>query len=899
MTICMMAVGKGDGSNQVNAIDFSWSNGHDHAAGTTLWYRVDLDSISGLVDPTLALYMTNMSDQASKVTVDVSATIEVSTPFLNYSVDTAVVKDESYTIAARDYKLLSQNVKMLIEMNVRYLYLKLHSGQDIKLSAKKYETSDIIDDACTKAGEFDWDGVKVPVGETWYRLNLTEIKNEQNELDFVVTNIAKAQADVKFELSLDCPASTIFPYYWTIPAGEAMTEEFGRIFIDELNDDYVYLKLTTDQALELKVAKKPAPPVVEEKWTVDKKLQIGQSYTISGETVFEIDMATLSAPSGMRAEFVVTNLTADVDTLSQQLSFANPVKNIIEKHLPVAANSSVTKEVVNNMAGLINSDKVYVRFATKGEMTIQLNYVVVNQEVVDAKPVVLPTCENSELLNWNTTIKQKGLETKWYEIDLASIKQNDEHLQLSFTNNSKNLVVVMGNILPTCNSKDTIPYLLPIEPGKTLSQVINYNFFALLPHPKHFYLSAMVIPTTATSLKELVDIRSTEDVLAMVPKDLNVIQSAEVELVANTYSALVDPADCNQAVTIKQGVKYEQAAGTTQWYRVTDELLQQVSILPQVAFINNGKSTAHITMATTVDCEHATMALTTVPVPTWMDLTLVPTSLFGRLLDKALNEEVKEMYLQVTTDQPIAFGIGIDYGFGLGCDDARPFNWETGATIKKGDAQWLDFDIAYAKKNKQQVRLTLTNESNSLAWVAMMTSLTCPFDVALPMVFAIPAGMSIDKVVDYSYFAATKLDQLYIAVITEENISIKAVAEKSQASASDYAACENAVEVKNGEAYVQKAGTQWYKFDRALFSDVSRLPKFRYAAEATTSLTMGATVGCEYNIATRGTIKLPSTKGLEVSFRMPGFIYDVLDKFVHDDVEAVYVEMTTDQQINI
>jgi hypothetical protein len=136
---------------------------------------VDLDSISGLADPTLALYLTNLSDQASKVTVDVSATISVTTPFFSYSVDTAVVNDESYTIAARDYKLLSKNVKMLLEMNVRYLYLELHSEQTIKLSAKKYETSDIQDDACTKAKDFDWNGVNVPVGETWYRLNLAEV----------------------------------------------------------------------------------------------------------------------------------------------------------------------------------------------------------------------------------------------------------------------------------------------------------------------------------------------------------------------------------------------------------------------------------------------------------------------------------------------------------------------------------------------------------------------------------------------------------------------------------------------------------------------------------------------------------------------------------------------------
>jgi hypothetical protein len=64
----------------------------------------------------------------------------------------------------------------------------------------------------------------------------------------------------------------------------------------------------------------------------------------------------------------------------------------------------------------------------------------------------------------------------------------------------------------------------------------------------------MVIPTTATSIMELKDIRNREDILNMVPKDLHVIQAAEVELVAKTYSALVDPAACNQAVTITEGV---------------------------------------------------------------------------------------------------------------------------------------------------------------------------------------------------------------------------------------------------------------------------------------------------------------------------------------------------------
>ena len=261
-------------------------------------------------------------------------------------------------------------------------------------------------------------------------------------------------------------------------------------------------------------------------------------------------MATLSAPRGMKAEFVITNNTGVDAVLTKQISIANPVKTTITKELTVAANATVTKEVVNNMAGVINSQTAYIRFNASQELTVQLNYVVVNEEVMNAKPVEIATCEKSQLLDWNSTIKQSGLETKWYEVDLATIKQNGEHLQLTFTNKSSNLVVVMGEILPSCASEDTIPYVCPVPAGKTISQVINYNLFALVPHPTHFYISATVIPTTATSVMEFKDVRTREDLMKFVPKDLNAIQDAEVELTANTISAVVDPTACNQATTI-------------------------------------------------------------------------------------------------------------------------------------------------------------------------------------------------------------------------------------------------------------------------------------------------------------------------------------------------------------
>ena len=269
----------------------------------------------------------------------------------------------------------------------------------------------------------------------------------------------------------------------------------------------------------MSVEEVPAPAPKDETWAVADVLTEGQAYTFSGEYVFEVPMATLSAPRGMKAEFVITNNTGVDATLTKQISFANPVKTTIDKELAVAAGTTVTKEVVNNMAGVITSQTAYVRFNATQELTVQLNYVVVNEEVMNAKPVEIATCEKSQPLDWNSTVKQSGLETKWYEIDLSPIKRNDEHLQLTFTNKSNNIVVVMGEILRACEG-DTLPYICPVPAGMSVSQVVNYNMFALLQYPDHFYLSATVIPTTATSIMEFKDVRTREDLMKFVPKDL-------------------------------------------------------------------------------------------------------------------------------------------------------------------------------------------------------------------------------------------------------------------------------------------------------------------------------------------------------------------------------------------
>ena len=80
--------------------------------------------------------------------------------------------------------------------------------------------------------------------------------------------------------------------------------------------------------------------------------------------------------------------------------------------------------------------------------------------------------------------------------------------------------------------------------------------------------------------------------------------------------------------------------------------------------------------------------------------------------------------------------------------------------------------------------------------------------------------------------------------------------------------------------------------------NTGKLPKFYFTTEAEglTTITLGATVGCEYNIATKTIAVLPGS--LNYAMVVPEQLFDVLDKMVSDEVTEVYVEMTTDKPVH-
>ena len=865
MSVTMMAAG-GDGSSKTNAIDFDWENGHNPALSAGTWYRVNLSPLKAEAnDPTLALYLTNLTDNRASVSLKLEASVA----------GESVNQTSSYNIAAKDYQLWSRqnfdyngrtlSLKQLMSLGLKEVYLQLTSSEEIALSAKVYETEDIVDDACSKAIDFDWDGVSVPKGEQWFRLNLSDVKSTDNKLKFVVVNNGSAEAEVSFDMSLDCPASAVIEKDWVIAPGAAMEDEFGRVFLDVLKEDYVYLKLTNDQPLTLRVDTVVVviPPGKYDDFdcAAAPELKFDTELNLTaGQHIYKVKRDALLGGRSMASEFYVTNNGATPAKLTVETAFACPVKSTVDQSLVIEGNTTVVKAIKDNVLKSVDVEWVYIRFIAEQDLT-----ATVGKRNIDP-------CINAVPFDWTTGASLTAGESQWYEVDITSLKRDKKHLTLAFTNHSENIALVNVEVALDCDGT-ILPITLPIYGGLSIGQTIDYNLL------KHSPLNRIYVGLSTDS---------------------------HIEMSASVKDAIAaDPSPCLNAINPEHGVEYTHEANTTNWYRISMDWLESTTDYSSFYLANKGSQRAHVTLGVVTDCQYTPSSRITLPMPTQFDLGILGPNVLGKLLKELARIEriynkvdSKDIYLEIHSDQPIGFGLDVVNSTTNPClrDDLITFDWNQGAKVEKGDGmKWYDMDLDAVKAAGKHVKLTFTNHTDSLVWAATVVSVECPAKLTMPLIVPVPAGMSIDHVINYQLFAVADLHNIYIGVVTDGALELKA--ESIDAAIVPSADCLAAKKIVSGEEYVQSPGTQWYQFPMSLIDEMGNAVQLSFENRSSNhaTLTAGVSVGCEYAPVTCAKAKI--LRDIDMSLNMPKQIIAKLRGLIDPAITDFYLQLTTDQTV--
>ena len=799
------AVGN-DGSTQAKAIEFDWKQGNEQEGGNRpLWYRVDLSPLYETESPTLALYLTNLSDGNVDVTLKV-------TLFGN-------TEERTYTIGSKQNKIWSIGAGMLVQTNTKEILLTLSSTDSVALSANVYETEDVKDEGCLNATYFlvDKDATIEQNAHTeiWYQVDLTKALPGGNDIDITIENNGAATATVQAALSMDCPASGLTEYTLYIPAGGTATRTLKRAMIEMLQSNSVYLRVNTDQKITITTTpgeKPSATPIFTSTEANTITATTDTEYTLIGTQIYKIHLDSLRGKRVM-PEVTVTNNGTSEATITAKIGMTAAPKSVIEKTVTLGAGQSLVKAIEKNMIDGITTPNecVYVQIITTQPITFSARLKHVNEG---------NACKNSVNFNWTTGHTQEANTTVWYAVNIAEAKTNVQDIILRVENLSGETATMTAEVAFACPYIDLQSVTRTLASDSTKTQTIGYSLFGML---------------------------TTDEVY------VGLTTNQRVKITADTRAVVKNEPDdaCLRAKVFDMTEGGKQSAGDTVWYKVGVNSLRMIDQLPFVSIQNRGTAPITIHGELSLDCPDS--------IPnTTRNLTIGVGGTYEKLISRDLLDNIDSnydtVYVMLTANQAFAFQVQLkEENLGATCKSAVRFNWTSGNDQDADTDLWYLVDLTAAKAGKKDIQLSIINKDNAAATVTAAFAFNCPCGV--PQTESTQLGALAYKTTTLPYSALeTAGDTVWVRLSTDRTIHFEA--ELVVPASFDTIQCPENVETFAWGTTYQEAGgtdTAWYYLNTEVLRAISN------SVDSTPRLTLRNTSGTTNTIRANITYHCPIT----------------------------------------
>ena len=519
-------------------IDFNWETGHRQEARTTQWYAVDVaaarDNLQDIV-----VHVQNLGTEAAKL----KAMVAFSCPYIDLQEITRTVAAGS-TAPER-----AINYSMYAAMTDT-VWIGLETSQDIKFWATTRPTKiNEPDDACLTAKKFNWvDGEQQGANDTvWYKIAMEEAREQSAKFPtiFVQNLSATNELKVEAELSLECPDSIENEKHtMTIAANGSYSRQLSRNMFENIVQDTVYVRVISSQPVKLQIRLTEEAEGASCASAIPFNWVSGNTQAANANLWYVVDLHEVMK-DGNDIRLHIENRENKAGKGVAQLVFSCPVEEAPSvQDFSLAANAERKITLQNSTFDVLEDSIVFVNL--QGTTSVRFW-----AEKLPVEPFDTITGEGLTLipLKWDSLYEQ-DVDTAWYIItkeEIDKVRNADQKLK------------PVAHLINLGSTKNTIKaeaaYAFPIvKKMMTKSQELKAGQHYSDTVPASTF--EQIIGTKANPKKDTIIIRVTRPV-----------GTANFQFKAELVKAFGGNSRYD-ALPVRMGESYGQAANTEIWYKV-------------------------------------------------------------------------------------------------------------------------------------------------------------------------------------------------------------------------------------------------------------------------------------------------------------------------------------------
>ena len=519
-------------------IDFNWESGHRQEARTTQWYAVDVaaarDNLQDIV-----VHVQNLGTEAAKL----KAMVAFSCPYIDLQEITRTVAAGS-TAPER-----AINYSMYAAMTDT-VWIGLETSQDIKFWATTRPTKiNEPDDACLTAKKFNWvDGEQQGANDTvWYKIAMEEAREQSAKFPtiFVQNLSATNELKVEAELSLECPDSIENEKHtMTIAANGSYSRQLSRNMFENIVQDTVYVRVISSQPVKLQIRLTEEAEGASCASAIPFNWVSGNTQAANANLWYVVDLHEVMK-DGNDIRLHIENRENKAGKGVAQLVFSCPVEEAPSvQDFSLAANAERKITLQNSTFDVLEDSIVFVNL--QGTTSVRFW-----AEKLPVEPFDTITGEGLTLipLKWDSLYEQ-DVDTAWYIItkeEIDKVRNADQKLK------------PVAHLINLGSTKNTIKaeaaYAFPIvKKMMTKSQELKAGQHYSDTVPASTF--EQIIGTKANPKKDTIIIRVTRPV-----------GTANFQFKAELVKAFGGNSRYD-ALPVRMGESYGQAANTEIWYKV-------------------------------------------------------------------------------------------------------------------------------------------------------------------------------------------------------------------------------------------------------------------------------------------------------------------------------------------